>query len=296
MKNHFLFSLINLLIIIFSTANAFSHEVADGKNHHLEDAYLAEKARIAETQGKVKVLRKQNLPIVNGINPAIYGEWSQLTIWPFAFASAANLPDGRILAWGGNNPFFFAGSPIIYTYAAIWDPVTNTLTEADHPTHSMFCGIPVMLEDGRVFVNGGIRRDPVSTFLTSTFDYRTNNWTQIESMAAGRWYPNTVALPNGQVFTAAGTPGSDYAEIWTEGLGWEYLSGVNILSAILNFPTWTEPSSWLPHLHLAPNGKIFHSGHTPEMHFIDPSDSGSIKTVDISNDWNTANIPGVLYE
>ncbi len=153
-----------------------------------------------------------------------------------------------------------------------------------------------MLEDGRVFVNGGIRRDPVSTFLTSTFDYRTNNWTQIESMAAGRWYPNTVALPNGQVFTAAGTPGSDYAEIWTEGLGWEYLSGVNILSAILNFPTWTEPSSWLPHFHLAPNGKIFHSGHTPEMHFIDPSDSGSIKTVDISNDWNTANIPGVLYE
>ncbi len=114
MKIHPSFSLISLLIIIFSTSNAFSHEGAIDKNHHLEDAYLAEKARIAETQGKVKVLYKQNLPIVNDINPAIYGEWSPLTIWPFAFASAANLPDGRILAWGGNNPFFLL-DPRLFT-------------------------------------------------------------------------------------------------------------------------------------------------------------------------------------
>ena len=48
-------------------------------------------------------LGKQANAVVGG-NPVLHGQWGPLTTWPFVFASAANLPDGRILTWGGNNP------------------------------------------------------------------------------------------------------------------------------------------------------------------------------------------------
>ena len=59
------------------------------------------------------------------------GAWSPVMPWPFAFASAANLPDGRILAWGGNNRLDFTGGTS--TYAAIWDPATGHFQSVDHP-------------------------------------------------------------------------------------------------------------------------------------------------------------------
>ena len=128
------------------------------------------------------------------------------------------------------------------------------------------------------------------------FNYTTQAWTRIQDLAVGRWYNGSVALPNGKVFSALGEPGSIYPELWTQGVGWSYLNGINFQSAVLDYPTVTEPKNWLPHLHLAPNGKIFHSGHTPQMNYIDPTGNGTVLPVGLSNDWNTANTPSVLYD
>jgi hypothetical protein len=55
-----------------------------------------------------------------------------------------------------------------------------------------------------VFVNGG--RNQTNSPWTSLFDYRDDTWVQIEDMpSGGRWYPTTVALADGDMFTAIGT-------------------------------------------------------------------------------------------
>lgn len=306
------------LFIWFFSGASYGHGTGNNEDtHQYQDAYIAAMVREEEARGTV-VLQQylsnlmSSVPVnalltelvsavvgekVNaavGGNAALYGQWGPLKTWPFAFASATNLPDGRILAWGGNNPRSFNGGT--FTYAAVWDPVTGQITNVNHPTHSMFCGVPVMLEDGRILVNGGDHNNTSSVKSTSTFDYMTQTWTRIQDMAVGRWYPGTVALPNGQVFTAVGDPGSAYPEIWTPGTGWSYLNGASLQTAIIDYPTLTEPKNWLPHLHLAPNGEIFHSGHTPQMHYIDPAGNGSVTPVALTNGWNTANTPSVLID
>lgn len=293
--------LFSLLTIsgVFSTFS-YGHDVTDIQaSHEYEDIYLAAKISAEEAQSnslKPKKTALKSMPAATTVvkNPAIYGQWSPLTVWPFAFASAANLPDGRIFAWGGNTPGAF-GANKAFTYGAIWNPVTGQMVTVNHHTHSAFCAVPVMLEDGRVFMPGGNLKEPTSPRGTSIFDYRTQTWTRIQDMAVGRWYNGVVALPNGQVFTALGQPGSPYPEIWTEGLGWAYLNGASLAKGILAYPTVTEPKNMLPKFHLAPSGQIFHSGHTPEMHWIDPTNNGSVTKVAIKNQWNMAYVPSVLF-
>ena len=274
---------------------------AGTENHQQDDYLLAAQARLQDQDPTRKAAVRQYFTALAApapavvANPDIYGEWSAVTTWPFAFASAANLPDGRILAWGGNNLRNFDGGT--FTYAAIWNPATSQMVNVNHPTHSLFCGTPVMLEDGRVFVAGGDKNNLSSVKGTSTFNYQTQTWTRIQDLAVGRWYNGAVALPNGQVFSALGEPGDPYPEIWTQGTGWSFLNSASLQTAVLDYPSKTEARHWLPHLHLAPNGKIFHSGHTPQMHYIDPTGNGSVTPVaGLTNDWNTANSPSVLYD
>jgi hypothetical protein len=183
-----------------------------------DEYFLAAQAAIPnparETAVKQHLVRQKALAVALAVvgDPSINGEWSALRTWPFAFASAANLPDGRILAWGANNALSFNGGNS--TFAAIWDPVSNQMVNVNHPNHSLFCGIPVMLEDGRIFVAGGDTGSP-SVKGTSTFNPATQTWTRIQDMAVGRWYNGAVALPNKKVIVALGQAGNQYPEIWT---------------------------------------------------------------------------------
>jgi large repetitive protein len=306
------------VVIALASGTVYGHGSIEHQDKHENyDAYIASMVRAEEQSGqavfkryvnqalgnlKVHVLMselmdatlgKQANAVVGG-NPVLHGQWGPLTTWPFVFASAANLPDGRILTWGGNNPRSFTGGT--FTYAATWNPSSGQIVSVNHPSHSLFCGVPVMLEDGRIFVNGGDNANASSVRGTSTFNYTTQSWTRIQDLAVGRWYNGSVALPNGKVFSALGEPGSIYPELWTQGVGWSYLNGISFQSAVLDYPTVTEPKNWLPHLHLAPNGKIFHSGHTPQMNYIDPTGNGTLLPVGLNNEWNTANTPSVLYD
>ena len=221
-------------------------------------------------------------------SPSQVGQWSGVTTWPFAFASGANLPDGRIIAWGGNNPRSFNGGN--FTYSAVWDPQTGTMTSRNHGDHSMFCAIPTMMEDGRVFVNGG----DANTNKTSIFDYRTNQWSRTNNMNSGRWYPGSVALPGDKMFTMIGRPGGPYPEVWQEGQGWSLLTGANLNNGVLNYTGYQ--STWLPILHLMPNGNIFHSGPTTQMNVINPNGNGSISSAGLSNNWYPKYSSAVMYD
>ena len=110
-----------------------------------------------------------------------------------------------------------------FTYAATWNPATGQFLEFNNSSHDMFCAGIAMLPDGRVIVNGG--RNTV--VLASIFDYRNNTWTRLQNMNDPRWYNTTVALPDGNVFTASGSGGSGTTERWNSGTGWSRLTGVN---------------------------------------------------------------------
>ncbi len=216
------------------------------------------------------------------------GQWGPVTTWPFVFASAANLPDGRIIAWGGNNRTTFNGGS--NTYTGIWDPVTGQITEDNYAQHSMFCAIPTMRENGQIFVVGG----DGTRERTSLFDYRTNNWRRIDDANIGRWYNGSLQLPDGQVFMALGSPGSRYPELWTEGSGWQWLTGIDLQGPILDYTDYGRPE-WFPMLTVAPNGDILHLGPTPQMHYITPQGNGSIQeTAAGITDWDANNQAGTM--
>ena len=115
-------------------------------------------------------------------------------------------------------------------------------------------------------------------------------------MNRGRWYPTTVAMPNGDVLTAIGSSGGEYPELWTEGQGWKSLTGANLQSPILSYTQFFE-RHWWPLLHVDPRGKVFHSGPTPKMHSISTQGLGSVTKVGPENNgWYPKHGTTVMYE
>ena len=256
------------------TNQNYSTQSQSNHDHILGDYILAEEARqrnelpfvVKETKARGAKARAAATDSLN-----VVGQWGAVKRWPFVFASASNLPDGRIATWGGNKRNSFRGGT--YTYTGVWDPITDQVTEYGYNEHSMFCGVPTMREDGTVFVAGG--EGPTNN-RTSLFDYRTNTWTHIATANVGRWYNGSLQLPNGQVFMALGSEGSRYPERWTEGIGWEWLTGIDLQGPILDHAGY-RTEHWFPQLTLAPSGDILHVGPTPEMHWIDPAGNGKIR-------------------
>ena len=206
--------------------------------------------------------------------PDVGGHWDDPVPWSLVPVSAANLWDGRIIAWASNERTSFPAGPE-YTHAAVWDPDTNTFTEVPHPGHDMFCSHQVMLEDGKVFVSGG--RNQGNSPWTSTFDPATNTWNALPNMNRGRWYPTSVALADGTVFTMIGSGGGNTGELWDGAGSWNLLGGMNFDVPILNYTHGER--NWWPLLHLMPDGRIFHAGPTPDMHVIDTAGIGSVAQV-----------------
>jgi YVTN family beta-propeller protein len=212
-------------------------------------------------------------------DPQEGGQWGPVIPWPHIAVSAANLPDGRILTWSGAERDTWPAPE--RTYSATWDPGTGTFQELLYQGHNMFCAHIAMMADGRVFVNGG--RNQSNSPWTSIFNFQNNQWTAAANMASGgRWYPTTLELGDGRIFTAIGTATLPrYPEIWNPDTGgWQIKNGIDFDAMVLTQYSGTHgEANWFPLLHVAPNGQIFHSGPTPRMHYIDPTGNGSYQEV-----------------
>ena len=178
------------------------------------------------------------------------GQWRTLpALMPINPVHLALMNTGRVLIVSGSGN---VASETNFR-AAVWDPLTDTL--AIQPlTWDMFCNGMTVLPDGRVFVNGGnLRYDPfLGEPRNAAFDPVTETFTDLQSMAHGRWYPTVTTLGDGRVMTFSGlseTGGTNTAvEIYTPGSGWspEFPAG------------WTPPL--YPRMHLLPNGNVFYAG------------------------------------
>ncbi|WP_395745181.1 Ig-like domain-containing protein [Prosthecobacter sp.] len=247
---------------------------------------MAEAARLAPAAEAVVMN-------VGSISPAEFsskGNWSAVIPWsPHIPVSAALLPDGRLLTFASNQRTTFPEGPQ-FTYAAVWDPATGQFTEINNGRHDMFCGGLSLLQDGRLLVNGGNSVNG-NVALASLFDWRTNEWVPAQTMADGRWYNTSIALPNGEVLTAGGNSGSNAdgtIEQWNASSGWRRMSGIN-WAPVSNPPIANAiETNWHPFFLVAPDGRVAHFGPHQALDWITATGSGSMTSAG-------ASIPGTHY-
>ncbi|HKO56952.1 MAG TPA: galactose oxidase-like domain-containing protein [Thermoanaerobaculia bacterium] len=203
-------------------------------------------------------------------NPLVLGEWSAVRKWPFVAIHVALFPDGRIIGWSRKD-----GVTTLDTF--VGDPKSGTFTNIPNTFVQPFCAGQTFLPDGRLLVAGGHDRfDTWGAIQTTIFDPRTNAWTKSMNMNAGRWYPTTSPLPNGDVLVVSGdfppAPGvaegsgrrNGLPQVWSPATGrWRDLT-----TAIDN---GIELYPWML---LAPNGRVFMAGPRAGTAWLDTSGTG----------------------
>ncbi len=201
---------------------------------------------------------------------------------------AALLHTNKILVVTGsaNCPPTVAGCPQGPTYsqgAALFDLQTGNITTL--PTGwDMFCNGMSIMQDGRVFINGGTKaygqlgvvgqtQDVAFTGLTNTsiFDPSTETFVNGPPVAHGRWYPTVTELGDGRMMTTSGLNDSDGAnnntsEIW-DGTSWSAeIAGQPNIS---DFPGFQFPL--YPRMHLLPSGHVLYSAPSSSALDFDPT-------------------------
>ena len=216
--------------------------------------------------------------VVSALGQAnVQGQWITLpNTVPINPIHATLLANGKVLivAGSGNCSPSQTGCPSGPPYgpsngsgALLLDPVTGQTIRQFTLSWDMFCNAMVMLQDGRVLIDGGtIQYDPFyGSANASIFDPVTNTFADIQPTLHGRWYPTLLTLGDGRVMTFSGaleTGGTNKAiEFYTIGSGWT--SPFNA--------SWTP--DLYPRLHLLPDGRVFYSGSQSKSKSFDPSTS-----------------------
>jgi hypothetical protein len=181
------------------------------------------------------------------------GSWSAPFAWPIVAVHMHLLRTGKVLAWGK------FGDPYVY------DPSNGSFKVVPSGAN-VFCSGHAFLPDGRLLVAGGHISDNHGLPDGHLFNPSTQSWSSTAKMRAGRWYPTSTELANGDVLTIAGKDENalpvKVPEVWSGG-SWRALTGAGI-----NLP-------YYPRQFLAPNGKVFYAGELKATRYLSTSGSGS---------------------
>jgi len=185
-------------------------------------------------------------------------------------------------------------------------------------SNALFCSALNQLPDGRIMSTGGTDyydepgvpgtdlgvTELEGLKMTRIFDPATGRWTLSGAMNYGRWYPETVTLPGGQIFVASGVTKlikPVYPNDVTD-------SGTNVRQTETYDPTtgtWTYngPAAdhslpLFPRLHLLPDGKVYYDagGQTfnPDGQSYDEATWNIAAVYDPqSKSWTNLDIPGI---
>src|SRR5262245_54037442 len=131
-------------------------------------------------------------------DPTVSGRWSLGPNLPFFPVHAHMLPTGKAMIWPGD-----AGIP--GNDPRLWDPATGTITQLTVPGYDQFCSGHSFLADGRLFVAGGHIQNNIGLPDASIYNPFTDSWTHLPNMNAGRWYPTSTTLANGDALVVSGS-------------------------------------------------------------------------------------------
>src|SRR5713226_4876301 len=191
-----------------------------------------------------------SLPALAGAQANAQGQWQTLpNLMPINPVHAAVLHNGKVLVISGSGNL----PTNTNLQAGVFDPQTGTVT-TQPVSWDMFCNAMVVLPDGRPLIIGGtLAYDPFHGLVrASVYDPATGVFTDVQSMAHGRWYPTATVLGDGSVMAFSGlseTGGTNTSvEIYSPGSGW---------GPAFSAP-WSPPL--YPRMHLLPNGNVFYSG------------------------------------
>jgi hypothetical protein len=203
-------------------------------------------------------------------DPSVVGQWSPVSQWPLVAIHTHLLPNGKVLTWQRKDSE-------LTTQTYLWDPATNGFTQIFNPYTHLFCSGHSFLPDGRLLVTGGHHfENGVGEPHTNIFDPNTNTWSRVADMNAGRWYPTTCALGNGETLVVSGhidsTQGfNTLPQVWQTSGGWRSLTGAQM--GIQLYP-------WML---LAPDGRVFNAGPDQATRFLTTSGTGQWENGPASN-------------
>lgn len=162
---------------------------------------------------------------------------------PILAVHAAVLRTGKVLffAGSGNDEQYTTGlRSVVYDYQ-------NGTFGVPHTPIDLFCAGQTFLPDGRLMVAGGTKDYAFTGLQTALlFDPITEQWTFVQSMKWGRWYPTLLTLGDGRALVASGG-GNSESEVYAQSSGW------TVAGPQFGWPLY-------PHLHLLKDGRVFYSG------------------------------------
>jgi Domain of unknown function (DUF1929)/Carboxypeptidase regulatory-like domain/Glyoxal oxidase N-terminus len=216
------------------------------------------------------------------------GQWTGVMTWPSDNAGwvpthAMLMPNGKVLYISSY------GDGLV---PRIFDPATNSVTNAAAPAYNLFCAGHSHLADGRLFITGGHIDDYQGYAHASIYDPNTNTFTQVPDMNAGRWYPTNTTLANGDVLVVSG-------DIHGPASGQVYNETPQVYQAATN--TWRTLTGAVlhqqlyPFMFLAPNGKVFMAGWNPDTRYLNTSGTGAWSFVANSSQWRNYG-SAVMYD
>jgi galactose oxidase len=218
------------------------------------------------------------------------GKWEPLFDISNVAAHASLLPDGkRILYWGRRaNPKETTKESMSEneTKAFILNIATGesvrSLGKGVLSANNLFCSGHCWLPDGKLAVFGGHIRDGFGSKQACIFDpdgddKQNKQWTALNQMTRGRWYPSVICLGDGSVLVASGSEKGfddrekDYGPVPVSVLFKDggYKPVVDYVGLVL-----------YPDFQLDAKGRIFMAGPQFESKFLDlsPNKAASLGT------------------
>lgn len=142
---------------------------------------------------------------------------------------------------------------------------------------NLFCAGHTVLPDGRMLVAGGELRKPGLKALHTVEPGHPSVWRHVTNLAAGRWYPTLVVLPDGRAIIIGGRSNAGSGNDTINATYELFDPATNALTAPVDLPFLRQVGTYVtyPFAFVLPSQRLFlHAGTTTA--FLDLSDANNI--------------------
>jgi hypothetical protein len=213
------------------------------------------------------------------------GVFGPVEAWPTIPTQATLLPDGTVISWysrdtDGKTRFedYDDQDAHNFTIVDVWDTATNAHSRLDNTTTDLFCAGSTLGSDGNLYVAGGNLGSNEAGFypgsrFTNIFNITNQSWSRGPDMREGRWYPSIITLPNKELLIMGGNSSETtvinyISDVWNPATNTlRRLTGASLQGRDVH-PLY-------PWIHVAPDGRVFYTGASTQMAYLDTTGIGN---------------------